>query len=63
MLSACQALFEAGEGAWGTDESEFNRVFMTSSAAQLRGAAQAPPPSPGEMGVACRRPFDALLLF
>eukprot|EP00049_Salpingoeca_infusionum_P007213 m.117292 g.117292 ORF g.117292 m.117292 type:complete len:316 (-) comp13626_c0_seq1:241-1188(-) len=30
------ALKEAGEGCIGTDESEFNRVFMTSSRAQLK---------------------------
>lgn len=33
-----KALFEAGEKAWGTDESEFNRVFATSSPAHIRGA-------------------------
>eukprot|EP00730_Choanoeca_flexa_P005843 TRINITY_DN12031_c0_g1_i7.p1 TRINITY_DN12031_c0_g1~~TRINITY_DN12031_c0_g1_i7.p1 ORF type:complete len:314 (+),score=113.41 TRINITY_DN12031_c0_g1_i7:86-1027(+) len=31
-----QALLEAGEKAWGTDESEFNRVLMVNNAAQLR---------------------------
>ena len=37
LFVLCQSLFEAGEKRWGTDESEFNRVFMTSSKAQLRG--------------------------
>jgi annexin A7/11 len=36
-----QALKDAGEGSWGTDESEFNRVFMTSSRAQLRAMMEA----------------------
>jgi hypothetical protein len=31
------ALKAAGEDKWGTDESEFQRVIMTSSAAQLSG--------------------------
>jgi annexin A7/11 len=30
-----RALFEAGEKRWGTDESEFNRVLITSNPAQL----------------------------
>lgn len=31
------ALFEAGTAQWGTDESEFNRVLLTNSRAQLKG--------------------------
>eukprot|EP00053_Salpingoeca_punica_P007886 m.71673 g.71673 ORF g.71673 m.71673 type:complete len:317 (+) comp14374_c0_seq3:59-1009(+) len=30
------ALFEAGTAHWGTDESEFNRVLLTNSRAQLK---------------------------
>jgi len=34
--AAAKALFEAGEKKWGTDESEFNRIFMTAGNAQIR---------------------------
>ena len=38
-IMACQneanALFQAGEGKWGTDEQTFNRIFATRSPAEL----------------------------
>ena len=34
-MNDAAALYQAGEGKWGTDEAAFNRIFATRSPAEL----------------------------